>query len=391
MAVAACSVLGIGAASAAVKIGALYPFSGDLALLGEESYRGLELAVNERNAAGGLNGEKLEIMKADAVDPTQAVSGAKRLISDGAVAIFGTYASGLSYAASPVAELAGIPYFELGAVAEKVTTRGYKYLFRSDPNTSIYGAEVINALHDTIAPGMGLAPADIRIGIIHEDGPYGTEVAAAENSRAAKLGYKVVENLPYSAKTVDLSSLILRLKGSNVNVVLQTAYQNDAILFFRQAGAAGFKPKIIIGAGGGYSLADTAKAVGADMNHVFDLDFPQPSINPAGAPGLEKFLEAYKTAYKGSPQSGHSLANYVGAKVFLDILAEVKSFDKDKIRAAVLAYKKPAGETANGWGFSFGEDGQNNAATFYLMQWQDGKLVTIAPKNFAQGTPVFDK
>ena len=89
--------------------------------------------------------------------------------------------------------------------------------------------------------------------------------------------------LPYSAKTVDLSSLILRLKGAKVNVVLQTAYQNDAILFFSQA--RGFKPKVVIGAGGGYSLADTAKAVGADMNGVFDLDFPQSSINPAGAPG----------------------------------------------------------------------------------------------------------
>ncbi|WP_445623358.1 hypothetical protein [Lactiplantibacillus plantarum] len=76
------------------------------------------------------------------------------------------------------------------------------------------------------------------------------------------------------------------------------AYQNDAILYFSQARAAGFKPKVVIGAGGGYSLADTAKAVGADMNGVFDLDFPQSSINPAGAPGLDKFLEAYKATYK---------------------------------------------------------------------------------------------
>ena len=81
-----------------------------------------------------------------------------------------------------------------------------------------------------------------------------------------ELGYTVAEVLPYSAKTVDLSSLILRLKGAKVDVVLQTAYQNDAILYFSQARAASFKPKVVIGAGGGYSLADTAKAVGADMN-----------------------------------------------------------------------------------------------------------------------------
>ncbi|MBB6082929.1 ABC transporter substrate-binding protein [Castellaniella defragrans] len=391
LAVSAMAVAASGATAATVKIGALYPFSGGLALLGQESYRGLELAVNERNAAGGLNGDTIEIVKADAVDPNQAVSGAKALVSDKVAAIFGSYASGLSYAASPVAELAAVPYFELGATAHKITTRDYKYLFRSNPNTAKYGVAVVDALHRLIAPGMGLSAKDIRIGIIHEDGPYGTDVAATEKKRAAELGYTVVEDLPYSAKTVDLSSLILRLKGAKANVVLQTSYQNDTILYFRQAREANFHPDVVIGAGGGYSLMDTAKAVGADMNGVFDLDFPQASINPQGAPGLDKFLAAYKAAYGGAPQSGHSLANYVGAKAFLDIMAEAKSFDADKIRAAVLAYKKPAGETANGWGFEFAEDGQNEASDFYVMQWQNGELVTIEPANLAQGKPVFKK
>ncbi|CAM4021985.1 ABC-type branched-chain amino acid transport system, periplasmic component [Bordetella tumbae] len=391
LALGLCSALSATTAWADIKVGALFPFSGALALLGQESYRGLELAVNEINAAGGVNGEKIEILKADAVDPTQAVSETKRLVSSGVAAVFGSYASGISYAASPVTELAGIPYFELGATAHKITTRGYKYLFRSNPNTGLYGAAVIDALHDIVAPGMGLNPKEIRIGIIHEDGPYGTDVAATEKKRAQELGYTVAEVLPYSAKTVDLSSLILRLKGAKVDVVLQTAYQNDAILYFSQARAGGFKPKVVIGAGGGYSLADTAKAVGADMNGVFDLDFPQSSINPAGAPGLDKFLQAYKTTYKSDPQSGHSLTNYVGAKAFFEAIGNAKSTDPEKIREAVLAYKKPAGQTANGWGFEFGEDGQNKASTFYVMQWQDGKLVTIAPSNLAQGKPIFNK
>lgn len=391
LAFATCSVLVTGAASADIKVGAVFPFSGALALLGQESFRGLEIAVNEVNEAGGLNGEKITILKADAVDPTQAVSETKRLTSEKVAAVFGSYASGISYAATPVTELAGIPYFELGATAHKITTRNYKYLFRSNPNTALYGVAVVNALDETIAPGMGMGKNDIVIGIIHEDGPYGTDVAATEKKRAAELGYKVAEVLPYSAKTVDLSSLILRLKGAGANVVLHTAYQNDAILFFSQAKAAGFKPNIIIGAGGGYSLADTAKAVGPDINGVFDLDFPQASINPKGAPGLEKFLSAYQAAYNSGPQSGHSLANYVGAKAFLEAMANAKSTDPDKIREAVLAYKKPAGSTANGWAFDFGKDGQNNASTFYTMQWQDGKLVTVLPENLALGKPIFNK
>ena len=66
------------ATAQSVKLGALYPFSGGLALLGDESFRGLELAVEERNASGGLNGKKLEIVKGDAVDPNQAVGEARR-------------------------------------------------------------------------------------------------------------------------------------------------------------------------------------------------------------------------------------------------------------------------------------------------------------------------
>ncbi len=81
----------------------------------------------------------------------------------------------------------------------------------------------------------------------------------------------------------------------------------------------------------------------------------------------------------------------MGAKAIFEAIANAKSTDKDKIRSAVLAYKKPAGQTANGWGFEFGEDGQNKASTFYVMQWQDGKLVTVAPDNMAMGKPVFNK
>ncbi len=171
LAVGTCGALLSAGASADIKVGAVYPFSGALALLGQESFRGLEIAVNEANAAGGINGEKIQILKADAVDPNQAVSETKRLTSSGVAAVFGSYASGISYAATPVTELAGIPYFELGATAHKITQRGYKYLFRSNPNTGKYGYAVVNALHDLVAPGMGMSAKDIVIGIIHEDGP----------------------------------------------------------------------------------------------------------------------------------------------------------------------------------------------------------------------------
>lgn len=375
-----------------IKLGALYPFSGGLALLGDESYRGTQMAVDERNAAGGINGKKIVLVKADAVDANQAVGEARRLTSvEGVSAIFGSYASGISAAATQVTELAGVPYFELGAVADTITTRGFKYVFRSNATAKSFAERSVESVVKVIAPMLKVDPASLKIAIIHEDGSYGTLVGNFQKEEAKRLGLNVVESQPYSAKSVDLSSLVLRLKGANADVVLQTSYQNDTLLFFRQSASAGYKPKAVIGAGGGYSLQETAQALGAAVEGVFNVDFPQITMKDSGAPGLKEFVAAYEKRYGMQPRSGHSLVNYVGAKGFLDALAQAKSTDKDKIREAVLAYRKPVGASAAGWGFQFADNGQNQLASTNLMQWQGGKLVTVYPDAVATAKPIAAK
>ncbi len=372
-----------------LKIGALFPFSGGMALLGDESFRGVQLAVEERNAAGGINGDKVVLVKADAVDANQAVGEARRLTSvENVKAVFGSYSSAVSSAATQVTELAGVPFFELGAVADSITGRGFKYLYRSNATAKNFADSSLDAVTKVIAPQLKVDPKVLRIAIIAEDGPYGSMVSSFQKEGAARLGLKVVQVLPYSAKAVDLSSLVLRLKGANADVVLQTSYQNDSILFFKQAAQAGFKPKAVVGAGGGYSLTDTAKALGSAIDGAYDVDFPQIAMNEKGAPGLSKFAADYQKQFGTAPRSGHSLVNYVGAKAFLDALASARSTDKDKIRSAVMTYKKNAGSSASGWGFSFGENGQNQLATTNVMQWQKGKLVTVYPESVAIAKPI---
>lgn len=375
-----------------VKVGALYPFSGGLALLGDESFRGVEMAVEERNTSGGINGKKITLLKADAVDANQAVGEARRLTSvENVSAIFGSYASGVSSAATQVTELAGVPYFELGAVADTITGRGFKYLFRSNATAKSFADRSIESIVKVIAPSLKVDPKALKIAIIYEDGPYGTLVGGFQKEEAKRLGLNVVETQAYSAKSVDLSSLVLRLKGSGADVVLQTSYQNDTLLFFRQSASAGFKPKAVIGAGGGYSLQETAQALGTSIEGIFNVDFPQVTMKEDGAPGLKNFVAAYQKRYGVQPRSGHSLVNYVGAKAFLDVMVEAKSTDKDKIRSAVLAYKKPVGSSAAGWGFQFSENGQNQLASSNLMQWQGGKLLTVFPESVATAKPIAAK
>ncbi|KRE13524.1 amino acid-binding protein [Bosea sp. Root381] len=374
-----------GHAFAQVKIGALYPFSGGLALLGDESFRGLEIAIEERNAAGGLKGQKLEIVKGDAVEPNQAVGEARRLTSVEKVpVIFGTYSSSLSIAATQVAELAGVPYFELGAISDPITERGFKNVYRTNPTARDFASRMVDAVSEAIAPALAVDPKSLKVAIIHEDSLYGQTVAGYQTARAKEKGVNVVETLPYSAKSVDLTPVILRLKTAGADVVLQTSYQNDTVLFFRQMKEQGFKPKAMIGAGGGYSLRDTMTAVGAEnMEGALNVDFTQFRTNPKAAPGVDEFVKKYQAKYGSAPRSGHSLANYMGALVFLDAMAAAPDLKAASIRSAVMQVDIPVGGTATGWGAKFAESGQNSRAVPFLMQWQGGELVTVFPADAA--------
>lgn len=384
----ACAVLTIStcfATHADIKLGALYPLSGSLALLGDESYRGLEIAVAERNASGGLKGEQIKLLKADAVDAGQAVGAARKLTSvENVTAVFGSYSSALAFAATQVTEMAGVPYFELGAVSDNITERDLKYVVRSNPTAKNFAEGTITAITKIVGPTLNIEPKQLKIAIIHEDALYGTTIASFQKQFAKEQGLNVVEVLPYSAKAIDLSSLILRLKGSQADVVLQTSYQNDTTLFFRQIREAGFKPKAVIGAGGGYSMQDTLKVVGAEnMEGILDVDFPQFQTNEAGAPGIGAFAKAYKDRYGTDPRSGHSLINYVGAKIFLDAMESSESLDADAIRASVSKIDIPVGQTAAGIGAKFAANGQNERASTAIMQWQDGVLKTVYPESAA--------
>jgi branched-chain amino acid transport system substrate-binding protein len=138
-----------------------------------------------------------------------------------------------------------------------------------------------------------------------------------------------------------------------------------------------------IGAGAGYSLTDTARSVGPDFEGTLDVDFPQFAIQEAVAPGVQGFAEIYKRRYGSEPRSGHSLANYVGARLVLDAMQRAAGLDRDKLRAALLATDVPEGGTPNGWGARFDDKGQNLRARPFLAQWKGGRLMTVAPADAA--------
>lgn len=375
-----------------LEIGALYPISGGLALLGEESWRGAEIARLQRNKAGGIAGMEVVFAQGDASTVSAARSEAERLIEQKKVpAIIGTYSSSRCMAASEVAARKGIPYFELGAIANAITDRGYDTIWRTNPTAADFSKAQVDFISQWYAPKLGKKPSEIRVSIAHEDSDYGTSVADSFSELAEEAGMKIASIEPYAANTNDLSSVIFRLRKADPDLVVAVSYANDAILLARQAYELKLKAPIM-GTGGGHSLQSFAEALGEEADGVFNVDFTQYAINLDFTPGLNAFYALYKKTFNEEPRSGHSLANYMGANVVFDLIEKTGgSLDPETIRKAAMKLDISPGSTATGWGVKFNENGQNTAAAPLVTQWQEGMLVTVWPKAAALRAPIIQE
>ncbi|MFH5926167.1 ABC transporter substrate-binding protein [Roseomonas xinghualingensis] len=375
-------------AAAEWRVGAIYPLTGSAGLLGDESFRGLEMAVEERNAAGGLLSRPIRLLRADAPDEAAAVAETRRLMGqERAAFLFGSYSSPVSFAATQLSDAQGIPFFELCAIADGIMERGFRNVFRTCPQASDFARVAARAVAEVLPPLLELPRSALRVGLLHEDGLYGNSLAELQVARLREANIQVAERIGYPARSADLTPAVQRLREASVNVLLHAANQNDVILLFRNLREAGWRPRMIIGSGAGYSLSDTARSVGPSMDGVMDIGFTQFAISDRIAPGNAAFAEAYKRRYGSDPRCGLSLANHFGAHVAFDAIQRAGSAEKEKLRAAMLATDLAKGATPTGWGAAFDERGQNTRACPWLMQWQDGRLVTIHPEVAAVAKP----
>ncbi|WP_066292388.1 ABC transporter substrate-binding protein [Bacillus sp. FJAT-29937] len=377
-------------ASDTLKIGAIFPLSGGLALLGEESYRGVELAVEQRNKNGGVaNGKKVELVKGDAPDADSAQSEANRLINkENIKTIVGSYSSGIALAASEVTERNGVLFWEYGAVADSITDRGYNYVLRTNPPASYLSKTHIDFIKNYVADKLGKNLSDIKVAIAHEDSSYGTTIAVEAEKLAEKEGISIVTIQPYSATSNDLSSVVLNLKKAEPDVLIAVSYLNDGILLHRQSQELGLKVPVVVGSGGGHDMTDFIEGVGNIGDGIFNVAFPQYQINHEFTPGMDDFVNLYKEKYGESPRSGHSLVHFMGTNVLLDVIDEVKEIDPDKMREAAMNYKVEPGKTVTGWGVEFDpKTGQNLLSEPYVHQWIGGKLFAVWPEKVAVQEP----
>lgn len=370
------------AQSSEIRFGAIFPLSGPLALFGDESFRGLEMAAEERNAAGGVLGRPVRLLRTDVTDPSQAGAEVRRLAEapDRPVAMFGTLDTQLSLAASQAAELLGMPYLELDAPGDAVTERGFRMLFRSCPRasdvvrTALEIVPVLATLLDEAAP---------RLAILHGEGPGPEAHAAVVEAQMREAGLMLVERASYAAQPSEITAAMRRMRAADVQVMLHVGRGADVVSLFRAMAEEGWRPRAVVGLGGAYVLAETAQAIGPGFEGTLVADLPQPQIEERFAPGIAAFADAYRRRYGTEMRSGHSIACHSGALMFFDALQRAGATEPARFRAAILATDIPEGGLPNGWGARFDERGQNQRARPVLHQWREGRLLAVHPPEAA--------
>ena len=375
-----------------LSVGALYPLTGAAAAFGIQQSNGLKLAAQFVNQEGGVKGRQVKFIFGDATNNATAVAGAERLVQSGVPMIFGTASSGLSLAASPVAERAGIVYVETGALNAALTSRGFKHYFRTRANNDIFARRSIAITKEVIAPKLGKQPAQMTAVVLHEDGPFGTELGKFVPDAAKELGGpRILAVNGYNiAETKNFTPLILRYQSLKPDVIYWAAYTSDAILFWRQAKERGYTPPSTVAYTSGPGTPDFLKAMGPEgSNGVLVLDVPL-RINPAGMKPeagalLTRFEKAYKEAYPDQPLTGNAVVGFVGGWIVLKyVLPQAAEFTPAGIRAALQKTDVPEGTLPTGWGAKFDEHGQNVRAFPIGLEWQSGELVPVWPKTFAR-------
>ncbi len=376
-------------AADAWRIGTIFPVTGALSKNGTKNFDGVKIATNMINDAGGVLGRKVELISADAPDPQAAASEANRLINNEKITcIIGTQASSLSMAATVVAEKNKVFYLENEGVSGLITARGFKYLVRTTFSGRMFAYQMVDFTAEVLAPKkFGKKAKDLRVAIIHEDGGFGTSSGKGLSARAKELGMNVVAEEAYSAKSADLSGLVLKLKQKKPDLILAAQYINDAILFHRQAREYRLKA-MIFGTTAGQGNPDFYEALGEDANGILAGGIPSEiSTKGLGAEqrkDAEEFVKRYRASHNGEYPNPTAFVGFAGAWILYKfILPKAGSLDPDKLREAAASLDVKPGEGVLNWGIQFASEGKIRGQNIYssagINQWQNGKIKLIYP------------
>jgi branched-chain amino acid transport system substrate-binding protein len=387
--------LGKVSAQETIKIGAIYPLSGNAASAGNSSKAAIELAADIINnahpelkdiplAAGeglpGVKGAKIAVVFADNQGtPAAGQNQALRLITEEKVqALLGCYQSGITVTASAIAERYGIPFLAPESVAANLTERGFKWFFRSTPVAGDFARAYSAFLLEQKAAGQKTA----SIAVVNENTEYGNSVGSVIKEVFAKDGLNITQMIPYSANTTDVQPQVLQLKEKNPDVVIFISYTSDAILYAKTMKDLNWKPSIMIADDAGFNDPSFVNTSSALVEGLVNR-----SSFAVGKPGSVSAIinEMYKKR-TGNDLDDASARAMQGLLILAEAINRAGSADPAKIQAALKVTDLKVNQIVTGYnGVKFDEKGQNVLASSLITQMRGGQYVPVWPKASAVG------
>jgi branched-chain amino acid transport system substrate-binding protein len=355
-----------------LKVGVLLPRSGAQAGIGQDCFRGVELAGPILKDIGLPD---LQIMSADTETNVEvARSRAEKLIADGAQLLIGAFDSGQSTAIAQVAEQKGIPYVINIAAAPPITEQGYKFVFRNFPVAgTILGDAFAN--QKEIFEAAGSAPKSVVF--MHVNDTFGTSMAGGISAVMPKfdMPYTIKETIAYDPTARDLSVEVAKAKATGADALLVVSRLNDAILLTRELVKQRWSPMAVLSMGPGWYEDQYLKTLGKLSDGPLSF---VPWYDPTKK--LTKALEsALGKKYPEISLNTNHVYTFEALLVAADAYKRAGSTDPKALADAIRA-TDIKDNVSPGPGIAFNAKGQNDKLKNSGIQNRGGKLVTVAPK-----------
>ncbi|HWA86614.1 MAG TPA: ABC transporter substrate-binding protein [Opitutus sp.] len=366
-----CSRQGRSAASGdtgrTIKVGEYASLTGKEAGFGQASHKGLTLAIEEINAAGGVLGKKIELVTADnQTKPGESATAAKKLIArDKVIALLGEVSSGRSLEAAPVAQAAHIPMIAPAATNPKVTEVG-DYIFRVCFIDPFQGKVMAKFAYDDLKAR--------KVAILFSvSNAYSVGLANFFRDTFKAEGGEVVADKSFSEGDKDFRAQLTAVKAANAEAIFVPSYYTEGALVVRQARDLGITAPIF--GGDGWEAPQLLEIGGAAMEGAFYSTHFSPENSD---PVVQDFVKKYRARWDNETPDAFAALAYDMGHVLADAIKRAGTTDGPKLRDAIAATKNFPGVTGL---TTIGPD-RNASKPAVILTIKNGKLAfykTIAP------------
>ncbi|OZI64232.1 branched-chain amino acid ABC transporter substrate-binding protein [Bordetella genomosp. 1] len=322
-------------AADAIKIGVVGPTTGPVTQYGDMVREGVNTAIERINAAGGVDGKKLEaVVIDDACEPKQGPVAANRVVNGKIGFVVGHVCSGATIAATDIYNNEGVVMVTPSATSPAVTDgKNYEFIFRTIGRDDQQGPAAAKFVLEKIKPKT--------VAVLHDKQSYGQGIATAVKDTLEKGGVKVAVFEGINAGDSDYSAVITKLKSNGVDFVYYGGYHPEMGLLLRQAAEQGVKAKFMGPEGVGNP---DINAIAGDASEGMLLTLPADfTENPANA----EIVKAFKDK-KRNPNGAFQLTAYAATQVIADGIKGAGSTDPGKVAQYLHAnsFNTPIGKTA---------------------------------------------